>query len=81
MPTEKDAKSDRYLRTVQRKLGEDLDLAGKALAATGSAAVLTPLATKGTLAFPTPQVGAIVVAGLLAAVLGIHMQAKAKPDE
>jgi len=71
----------RYWRTFQRKLGEDLDLAGKALAATASAAVLAPLATKGVIAFPNLAVGSIILVGLATVVAGIHLQARAKPDE
>lgn len=73
--------SARYWRTCRRKLGEGFDLAGKALIATAGAATFTPLATQGALRFPTLTVGAIFAAGLAAFVLGIHLQAQAKPDE
>jgi hypothetical protein len=73
--------TDRYLRTYQRKLGEDLDLAGKALAATAAAAVFAPLASKGVIVFPSLPIMTIMIAGLVAIGLGIHLQAKAKPDE
>ena len=49
--------ADRYLRTFQRKLGEDFDLAGKALTAAAAAAMLAPLATKGVITFPNLWIG------------------------
>jgi hypothetical protein len=73
--------TDRYLRTFQRKFGEDLDLGGKALTATAGAAMFAPLATKGVIVFPNLSVGGILVVGLVALCAGIHLQAKAKPDE
>ena len=73
--------ADRYWRTYLRKLGEDLDLAGKALSAAGAAAMLAPLATKGVVAFPSPTNGVILAFGLVVVLLGIHLQAQAKPDE
>ena len=72
---------DRYWRTYQRKLGEDFDLAGKALTAAAVAALFAPLASKGVVAFPSPAIGAILASGLVIAALGIHLQAQAKPDE
>jgi hypothetical protein len=72
---------DRYWRTFQRKFGEDLDLAGKALSATAGAAMFAPLATKGVIAFPGMPVGSILVAGVAMISAGIHLQADAKPDE
>ena len=73
--------ADRYWRTFLRKLGEDLDLAGKALSATAAAAMLAPLASKGVVTFPTPALGAILSLALVVALTGIHLQAQAKPDE
>jgi hypothetical protein len=72
---------DRYWRTYQRKVGEDFDLGGKALAATAAAAMFAPLASKGAVAFPSLPIGIILLAGLVAIGLGIHLQAKVKPDE
>jgi hypothetical protein len=77
-PTEPRA---RYWRTYQRKLGEDLDLAGKALAATATAAMFAPLASKGVIIFPNGVSGVILAIGIGVVCLGIHLQAKAKPDE
>jgi uncharacterized membrane protein len=79
-PTPK-SQSDRYWRTVRRKLGESLDLAGKALMAAGTAATLAPLATKGEIRFPTVSITVVIVAGLVFLLAGIHLQAKVKPDE
>jgi hypothetical protein len=73
--------ADRYWRTFQRKLGEDFDLAGKALVAAAVAALLAPLASKGIIAFPSPTISAILAFGLAVVVLGVHLQAQAKPDE
>ncbi len=73
--------SERYWRTVRRKLGESFDLGGKALAAAATAATLTPLATKGVLGFPTGPVIGVLVAGIVINLFGVHLQAKAKPDE
>ncbi|HXA39232.1 MAG TPA: hypothetical protein VNW53_09545 [Phenylobacterium sp.] len=73
--------ADRYWRTFLRKLGEDLDLAGKAMAATAGAAMFAPLATKGVIGFPNPWIGSIFVAGVATLVAGIHLQADARPDE
>jgi hypothetical protein len=72
--------TDRYWRTFQRKLGEDVTLAGRALAAVAAAAVFAPLAKTGVIAFPTPTVGAILVFALVAFLGGIHLQAQSKPD-
>ena len=74
-------RGDRYWRTYLRKLGEDLDLAGKALAAAGTAALFAPLTSRGVVAFPTPAIGAILAVGLAAILLGLHLQATVKPDE
>ncbi len=57
---------DRYWRTYQRKLGEDFDLAGKALAATAGAAMFAPLASKGAIVSPNLPIGTILIAGLVA---------------
>jgi hypothetical protein len=73
--------ADRYWRTFRRKLGEDFDLAGKALSAAAAAAMLAPLASKGVIVFPSGTVGAILTAGLVFVTIGIHLQAQAKPDE
>jgi hypothetical protein len=73
--------SDRYWRTFRRKFGENLELAGKALVAAGAAAMLAPLATKSEINVPTLTVAAIFVAGLAVLLIGLHLQAKAKPDE
>lgn len=73
--------ADRYWRTFQRKLGEDLDLAGKALAATAGAAMLAPLTTRGVVAFPTFPIACILLFGVAVLGAGIHLQADAKPDE
>jgi hypothetical protein len=73
--------ADRYWRTYQRKLGEDFDLAGKALTAAAVAALFAPLASKGVIAFPSPTIGGILAFGLGVVFLGIHFQAQAKPDE
>ena len=76
--------SERYWRTFLRKLGESLDLAGKALTAAGAAAILAPLATKAVVRFPTVSIVVTLVLGLAFVLLGIHLQAleaKAKPDE
>jgi hypothetical protein len=73
--------ADRYWRTFLRKLGEDLDLAGKAMAATAGAAMFAPLATKGVITFPNTWIGRIFVTGVATLVAGIHLQADAKPDE
>lgn len=73
--------ADRYWRTFRRKLGEDFDLAGKALIAAAVAVLLAPLASKGIIAFPSPTIGAILAFGLAVVVLGVHLQAQAKPDE
>ena len=70
----------RYWRTFRRKLGEGLDLAGKALTAAAAAATFSPLATKGDLVFPTGSVASLFAVGLVLFLLGIHLQAKAKPD-
>lgn len=72
--------TDRYWRTFQRKLGEDVVLAGRALAAVAAAAMFAPLARKGVIAFPTPTVGVILLVALAAFLVGIHLQAQAKPD-
>ena len=64
-----------------RKLGEDLDLAGKALTATAGAAMCAPLATRGVITFPNLWIGSIFVVGIATVVAGIHLQADAKPDE
>ena len=64
---------DRYWRTFQRKLGEDLDLAGKALAATAGAAMFAPLAAKGVIAFPNLWTGSILLVGLVAVLGGLHL--------
>ncbi len=72
---------ERYWRTFERKLGEDLDLAGKALSAAAAAGVLAPLAANGVIGLPTPTVGGISVFGVLFIAVGIHLQARAKPDE
>jgi hypothetical protein len=71
----------RYWRTFQRKLGEDLDLAGKALTATAGAALFAPLASKGVIAFPSLPIASILVVGVAILGAGIHLQADAKPDE
>ena len=73
--------TDRYWRTFLRKLGEDLDLAGKALGATAGAAMFAPLATKGVINFSNPWIGYILLSGLVLIAAGIHLQAQAKPDE
>ncbi|MFI4966992.1 MAG: hypothetical protein ACHP9T_16700 [Caulobacterales bacterium] len=73
--------ADRYWRTYLRKLGEDLNLAGKALAAAAVAAMLAPLASKGVMVFPSRAIGAILAFGLAVVMIGIHLQAQAKPDE
>jgi hypothetical protein len=73
--------SDRYWRTVRRKLGESCDLGGKALVATGAAAILAPLATKGAITFPSAWVLGVLALGIAFSLLGVHLQAKAKPDE
>jgi hypothetical protein len=70
-----------YWRAFQRKLGEDFDLAGKALGATGGAAIFAPLASKGVIAFPNLTIGFILCFGLVAIWFGIHLQAKVKSDE
>lgn len=75
------SEKDRYWRTVRRKLGEGLDLGGKALMATGAAAIVTPLATKGAITFPSASVAGTFLFGLALFVSGVHLQAKAKPDE
>ena len=80
-PCRKPDLADRYWRTFRRKLGEDFDLAGKTLSAAAVAAMLAPLASKGIIAFPNPTIGAILASGVVIAVLGIHLQAQAKPDE
>jgi hypothetical protein len=72
---------DRYWRTFLRKIGEDLDLGGKALTATAGAAMFARLATKGVIVFPNLAVGGILMGGLAALCIGIHLQAEAKPDE
>jgi hypothetical protein len=72
--------TDRYWRTFQRKLGEDLDLAGKGLAAVAAAAMFAPLTIRGVVAFPSPTVGAIIFFSFAAVLGGIHLQAQAKPD-
>jgi len=72
--------TDRYWRTFQRKLGEDADLAGKALMAVVAAAVFAPLTTKGVIAFPSPTVWGTLLVALVAVLGGIHLQAQAKPD-
>jgi hypothetical protein len=73
--------ADRYWRTFLRKLGEDLDLAGKAMAAAAGAAMFAPLATKGVITFPNPWIESISAAGVSLIAAGIHLQANAKPDE
>jgi hypothetical protein len=73
--------ADRYWRTYVRKLGEDLNLGGKALAAAAAAAMLAPLASKGVIVFPNRTIGAILAFGLAIVMIGIHLQAQAKPDE
>ena len=70
----------RYWRTFRRKLGEGLDLAGKALTAAAAAATYSPLVTNGELVFPTWSVTGLFAAGLALILFGIHLQAKAKPD-
>jgi hypothetical protein len=72
---------DRCWRAYQRKLGEEFDLAGKALTAAAVAALFAPLASRGVVAFPSPAIGAILGLGLSTVFLGIHLQAQAKPDE
>jgi hypothetical protein len=77
-------RGDRYWRRVLRKLGESLDLAGKALIAAGAAAILGPLATKASLRVPTLSITATLTLGLAFVLLGIHLQAleaMADPDE
>ena len=37
--------------------------------------------TKGVVAFPSPTIGVILTFGLVIVLLGIHLQAQAKPDE
>jgi len=71
----------RYLRTYRRKLGEGFDLAGKAMTATAAASTLSLLATKGVSRFPSPSVGVTIAVGLATILVGIHLQAEAKPDE
>jgi hypothetical protein len=71
----------RYWRTCRRKLGEGFELGGKALTATATAANLSPLATKGELHFPNFTVGVILLVGVVTFLIGIHLQAEAKPDE
>jgi hypothetical protein len=68
-------RGDRYWRTVLRKLGESLDLAGKALIAAGAAAILAPLATKAALRVPTLSITTTLILGLAFVLLGIHFQA------
>lgn len=72
---------ERYWRTCERKLGEGSDLVGKALTAAAGAAMLGPLAVKGEIRFPSLTVGVILVIGIAIFLLGIHLQADAKPDE
>ena len=70
----------RYWRTFRRKLGEAVDLGGKALLATAATATFATLATNGALIFPNLSVGFIYLAGSTLLLLGIHLQAQAKPD-
>ena len=81
MAREQDGSGKRYWRTFERKFGEDLGLAGKALSAATSAAMLAPLASKGVVRFPNPMIGGIFLGGIVLVLIGIHLQAEAKPDE
>lgn len=51
------------------------------MTAMAGAAMFAPLATKGVIVFPNPSVGSILAVGLVALSAGIHLQARAKPDE
>jgi hypothetical protein len=71
----------RYWRTCQRKFGEGSDLGGKAIMAAASAGVLAPLASTGAIRYPNLTICAILAFGFAVVLFGIHLQAKAKPDE
>jgi hypothetical protein len=73
--------SKRYWRTFERKAGEGLELAGKAVIAAAAAAEGAPLISKGHLAIPTITTGILFVGGLVILLIGYHLQAEAKPDE
>jgi hypothetical protein len=73
--------SDRYTRTITRKTGEGLELAGKAVVAAAAAAEGAPLIGNERLAIPTVTIGILFIGGLVLLLIGYHLQAKAKPDE
>ena len=77
-----DTRSDsgRYTRTITRKVGEGLELAGKAVVAAAAAAEGAPLIGKGHLAIPTVTIAVLFIGGLVLLLIGYHLQAKAKPD-
>jgi hypothetical protein len=64
-----------------RKMGEGLELAGKALVAAAAAAEGAPLVSKGHLGIPTLTIGALFGGGLVLVLIGYHLQAEAKPDD
>jgi hypothetical protein len=80
-PTDPETASKRYWRTFKRKMGEGLELAGKALVAAAAAAEGAPLISKGHLGIPTLTIGALFGGGLALVLIGYHLQAQAKPDE
>ncbi|HLZ76003.1 hypothetical protein [Phenylobacterium sp.] len=43
--------------------------------------MLAPLASKRVVAFPSLTIGIILLFGLVALLVGIHLQPQAKPDE